>query len=205
MKLRRLRYHVALLSIAFLLPLSLAHASFVLMEDAFDTENGGRSSLAYDDFENWNVVSGDVDLRKGEPDTPNGLYVDLDGDPGRPGGRIETIQTFDPGTYELEFDLAGGRLGSPNDLVTVFFGPSYREIFGPLTPLSAFSTVARTVTISPGDTGRLVFDHTAHAPVGDGGGPYLNNVKISMIPEPSSLILGTLALPFIWVRRKVRS
>ena len=203
MKLLEFGYCVAL-SVVFLVPLSLVYASFVFIEN-FDEENGGAGSSRYTNFEKWNVVSGDVDLLGGgrlDPYPGNGLYVDLDGSPNFSGGRIETIQMFDPGTYELKFDLAGGRLGAPNDLVTVFFGPSYSEIFGPLTPLSGFSTVARIVTISPGDIGRLVFDHTAHAPVGDAGGPYLNNVSVFLIPEPSSLLLGTIALPFIWWMRK---
>ena len=73
-----------------------------------------------------NVVSGDVDMiGNGFFDRypGNGLYLDLDGVAADPGGRLESVQTFDPGTYELQLDLAGGgAANSANNLVTVSLG-----------------------------------------------------------------------------------
>ena len=211
MKLRKIRCHVVLLSIAFFFPLSLAHASFVFV-DNFNAENATNNHMrafGYTGFQHWNVVLGDVDLvgnGGGSPYPSNRLYVDLDGFSTNSGGRIETKQTFGSGTYELTFDLAGGTLGGPNDIVTVSFGLSYRETFGPLVGLSGFNTVVRTVTIAPGDmTGRLVFDHAAHALEGDGSGPNLDNITIFSIPEPSSLTLVIIAMSFISAWRKSSS
>ena len=116
MKLLRLKTHIVSLSVALLFPLSLTQAAIVF-EDNFDAENGGvadNTTLVYTSFANWNVVSGDVDvIGNGFFDRypGNGLYLDLDGVAADPGGRLESIQTFDPGTYELRLDLAGGGPG----------------------------------------------------------------------------------------------
>ena len=104
----------------------------------------------------------------------------------------------------MSFDwtwLGAGRANSANNLVTVSLGLGFSETFDLTTPNSGFSTITRMVTIAPGDTGNIIIDHTAHSTPGDGGGPVLDNVVLDLIPEPSSLLLGLVALPLVWWRK----
>ncbi len=165
--------------------------SVTLLNDTFNTENGGAGALNFSQFANWEVTRGTVDLI-GVPSffdyyPGNGLYVDLDGSTGQ-GGRMESRTTFtlNPGVYELRFDL-GNDPGFPGDVNTavVSLGNSYSESFsregyapgqGP-PPNVPLETVVRQITVTSPTTGKLVFDQAG----GDNGGLVIDNVRLTQI------------------------
>src|SRR5579862_1829881 len=78
------RIAAALAAFALCVGAPAAHAQVYLLNDNFNTENGGVGQLNYTGFDNWNV-SGAVDLiGNGFFDfyPGNGLYVDMNGSPG---------------------------------------------------------------------------------------------------------------------------
>lgn len=161
----------------------IAEPSSVLLEDNFDSENGGFGSLNYFGLRNWNVIAGSVDLiGNGFADflPGNGLYLDLDGTTSQ-AGTIESKSTFTlvPGTYRLEFRLAGSQLGDPNR-VDVRLGDVYTETFTP--PSNApFTLIVRDIIVTTATSGKLVFQSFG----ADNMGFLLDNVRLlTDITEP---------------------
>lgn len=147
-----------------------------LFTDNFDAENGGNEVLSYTGFRHWNVVRGSVDLlgngAKHDFLPGNGLYVDLDGY--YAGARLESKSalTLNPGTYSLQFKLAGSQRGDTN-VVTVRLDDVYSEQFT-LTSATPFTTYTRTIQVSQQTTARLSFDQGGS----DGLGALLDAVKL---------------------------
>ena len=157
---------------------SPASAAVVLVQDGFDSENGGTAALNYSGFANWNVTDGTVDLiGNGSSDVlpGNGLYVDLDGS-AVDAGTIESKTAFalDPGLYELKFDLAGSQRGDTNT-VTVRLGVVYVESFT-LASSEPFTTITRTVAVASPTTATLSFEHEGF----DFVGLLLDDVRLSL-------------------------
>lgn len=160
-----------------------AEAGF-LLQDNFNGENGGNGALNFNSFTNWNVTNGTVDLiGNGFFDLlpGNGLYLDLDGSTFQ-AGLLSSKLTFAPGTYVVQFDLAGSQRGTPEN-VTVTLG-SFSESFHRESS-DPFTTVTRTVTTT--SAGSLSFQNDG----GDNVGALLDNVSVSTsaVPEPASLAL----------------
>lgn len=169
-----------------------------LLNDSFDTENGGvanSATLNFTAFENWNVTAGGVDLIGNgflEFFPGNGLYLDLDGTTDR-AGRIEskTAFAFSSGDIvNLRFDILGEnpQVAPLDNEVTVSLGSLFNETF----TVSDVGTISRTFSVSSLTSGSLIFDHAG----GDLGGLILDNVQLSStpvnpksVPEPSSVAL----------------
>ena len=170
-------------------------SAVILIEDNFDRENNGRFKLNYNNFQNWNVTEGSVDLigSNGFPiNGRNGKYVDLDGSTGI-AGTLESKSVFSfntDDTVKLQFVLAGnGRPARDNtsDSVNVSLGSLFSETFTK-NPNDPFETIMRSFTVSSPTDARLSFDHAG----GDRIGLILDDVKLEQVPEPMT-ILGSLA------------
>lgn len=113
--------------------------------DNFNGENGGVGVLNYGGFANWTVGSGTVDLiGNGFFDfyPGNGLYVDLYGSTSDAGVLTSMALNLGPGTYTLQFVLAGSTRGDTNS-VNVSLGALFNETFT-LASSDPFAIVTRT-------------------------------------------------------------
>ena len=160
--------------------------AIVLLEDTFESENGRKGQLNYTGFKNWDVIQGSVDLIglgfwDFFPD--HGLYVDLDGSTGQ-AGTLSSRKTFglEPGSYRLEFELAGNAMGGPNT-VTVRLGNVYSEVFT-MGMKEPFKTIKRDISVSARGEAKLVFQHAG----GDNEGLILDNIRLTRLsPSPQRI------------------
>ncbi|MFH1621616.1 MAG: PEP-CTERM sorting domain-containing protein [Candidatus Omnitrophota bacterium] len=195
-----------------------ANTSFVLLSDDFDLENGGLDLGNYNNFLNWDVVEGGVDLcapyTQWYHDMPSwvGSYIDLDGT-GQGGGKMVSKEEFKllPGLYELQFDIKGSicpysdRTDELNDILMVSLGGLFSETFT-IPQEYSFTTVTRYIDIQSRTDGQLIFDQTTGH---DDMGPLLDNVKLtrnvghSPVPEPATMLLfGPAFLGLIGYKRR---
>ena len=174
---------------------SAVRAQVVLLEDNFDTENGGNDVNNFFGFQNWIVEDGSVDLiGDGRNFFPgNGIYLDLDGTTGNAGRLVSRdLFAFDVGdTIQLSFDLLGINPfgGFANNEVEVSLGNLFEETF----TTDDIGTVFRDIAVdAPIADLALVFDHAG----GDNGGLILDNVRLAVtsaeeplpVAEPTSAI-----------------
>lgn len=171
-----------------------------LFSDNFDTENGGNTALNYTGFTKWNVSGrGTVDLVKSGDFglLGSGLFVDLDGSNGN-AGLFSTKSTFGPGTYEVKFTLGGSQRGG-TESVTVTLGDWSTTISN--IPSSQPFNTPYTFLVTTTTTGSLSFQNAG----GDNVGALLDNVVVSPVPEPVSLVVfGSLVVGgMVAVRRRM--
>jgi len=174
--------------------------------DNFDGENGGAEALNYFGFANFLITDGTVDLigNGGTFDflPGNGLYVDLDGSTNDAG--IQTADPFalGPGNYALTFDMAGSRRqGSLQDDVTILvFGNSltYGTLNLTLPFTQGFVEYTIPFTLAGADDIRFSFSNAGS----DNQGALLDNVRLSSVPEPATVILFGLAACGAGIRRR---
>lgn len=184
---------------------NLAAGPGLLLYDNFNSEHGGTGVLNYNNFLNWDVVDGTVDLiGNGYFDFQPGygLYVDMDGSTGNAGKLIsKTTFSLAPRLYELCFDLAGNHRNSAYEQVTVqvamgtLFNKSYT-----LTANAPFTTFTEIFQVNSLTDGKLTFEGYG----GDNIGMLLDNVKFSVIPEPGTLLLLCSGLLGFGVIAKLR-
>ena len=179
----------------FLIVALCARQSFAgyILNDDFDSEHGGAGILNYNGFANWTVSDGTVDLiGNGYYDflPGNGLYVDMDGSTGN-AGIMTTTLSLDPGTYMLSFDLAGNQRNSAAEQVnvqvelgSVFSGTYSLGRYDPFTTFTEYFTVGSTHNYY------LSFEGL----YGDNIGMLLDNVKVSLVPLPATILLGFIGL-----------
>ena len=175
-----------------------------ILQDDFNTENGGSGVLNYTGFANWTVSKGTVDLigNDGFFDfyPGNGLYVDLDGTSGE-AGLLSSKIIFAPGSYVVSFDLGGSQREGYDDGNVVDITMGISDFSTSITrntndPLQLF-TYNVTITTA----GSLTFHNLG----GDNVGAILDNVTVSAVPEPISLLLFGLGLVGLaGVRRKFK-
>ena len=151
----------------------------VLFADNFDAENNGAGIYNWTSFANWNVLGGCIDLHGNgfhdvQPGT--GLYVDLDGSCDlRAGGTLEskTAFTLQPGTYVLEFWMAGNQRIEAADTVNVSMGSLYQEQFV-MQQRDRFELRTRNISVASQTTARIRFQNLG----GDGRGALVDLVRL---------------------------
>jgi hypothetical protein len=204
-------------ALAVLLASAAAQAAPVtLINDTFNTENGGAGAASYSGFANFTAA--DVDLlapgyffslcQAAGGSTP---CVDMEGNGN---GQLTSRAAFSvlPGSGSVQFDLAGSQRSGANNTVTVsvvsILGQTlFSEVFA-LQPNDPFRTITRDFAIAapgdvrldflsggPADSYGLLLDNvifTADGSIpGPGPGPGPGPVPI---PEPASLLIFSLGL-----------
>ncbi|MBC6432664.1 PEP-CTERM sorting domain-containing protein [Nostoc sp. HG1] len=184
----------ALTAIGFATTNSVSAASVTtLLQDDFNQENNGVGTLNYNQFANFNVKNGSVDLIGNTLFNflpGNGLYVDLDGSTGK-AGTLESKTTFNfqaGDLVNLSFKLAGNQRNDGIESVAVSLGSLFNETFS-LPKLQGFTTISRSFTVASATNATLKFVEAG----GDNVGLLLDNVNLTKsVPEPGS-IMGLLA------------
>ncbi len=114
-------------------PFSLVSAAVngpqVMLEDNYNTENKGEAQINFGSFANWDVVSGQVNLKgntKGDMYPQQGIYIELNSWSGDPVKLVsKRALALEPGRYRLQMDLGASQVESPkknNQDLTQFFG-----------------------------------------------------------------------------------
>lgn len=179
-----------------------------IFSDNFDSYNGGVGALNFTNFGgNWNVGGGTVDLiGNGFFDflPGQGLYIDLDGSSNQ-SGLLSHNFSLNPGTYTLQFALAGTHRNTTDSVTVSLSGGVYSEVFA-LGPNDPLTTYTRTITVASLTNTALGFQDASSNNIGI----LLDDVSFSdsaPVPEPSSLVLlgsGLMSAAGL-VRRKFSS
>ena len=172
-----------------LLPLSACSSSTeaappeVLLVENFNAENGGSYGLNYTGFANWDVPVGSVDLVGTAPyddflPTTQGLYVDLDGS-SMAGGLLRSKTDFElePGTYRLEFKMAGTpRANQAANTVNVSVGGYFQESIT-LASFAPLLVYVRTFKVRSRGTAHLQFEELG----GDNYGNFIDDIRFERL------------------------
>jgi hypothetical protein len=155
----------------------------VLLVEDFNAEHGGVYGLNYTGFTNWDVATGSVDLVGTYPyddflPTTQGLYVDLDGT-SQAGGILRSKTNFklEPGTYRLEFKMAGTpRPNQAPNTVNISVGSFFQETIT-LASYMPLAVYARTFQVHSRGVAHLQFEQLG----GDDYGNFIDDIRFERL------------------------
>ena len=207
MKITKMKNSLAVLFAILLLMMGTQMAfAAPILQDNFNSENGGVGALNYTGFANWTVSNGTVDLigNKYFDFYPgNGLYVDLDGSTHK-AGLLSSNIIFAPGAYSVSFNLGDSYYNNPNynyPANTVHITMGMGDFNVNIIRNSSNNLDLFTYTFTIFQAGALTFQNDGN----DNVGAILDNVTVSAIPEPISLLLFGLGLVGLaGIRRKIK-
>lgn len=178
---------------------SVSSAS-TIFSDNFNSENNGIWQLNYNNFDNWTVTGGTVDLigigSQWNYFPSYGLYVDLDGSTGNAGvmASSSSFTLLANNVYTFSFDLAGNQRNYAQESTTVEMslsgngGVQVSNTYS-LGRFDPFQTFSFQYTVGAVDE---LANLSFAAAGGDNIGMLLDNVKIDRaapVPEPGTLLL----------------
>jgi hypothetical protein len=188
-----------------------------VFEDGFDAETGsgqgasGQSKVNYAAFVSWTVSNGTVDLiAHGDFGIAcaggAGKCVDLDGGSNDAGVLTSVALDLAPGIYELSFLLSGTSsaftqtaAGTPNTVdvsVGSLFATSVTVAKG-----DPFASYGGSFTVPAPTTVSIVFANQG----GDNFGAMLDDVRLTLVPEPGTAALFALGLAGLAARSRPRA
>jgi len=158
------------------------HGTEYIFNESFNNENSGNGQLNYNQFDNWQVDEGTVDVigegTNWDLQEGNGLYLDMDGSTGN-GGTISLKDppVLEPGIYELSIDMAGNNRGNQTDVLSITAGDGLVDAEFQVEWDQGFQTVTIVVEITEPTEFDLTFAHSG----GDNVGILLDNIRISEV------------------------
>lgn len=202
--------------LALALALSLMYISSAgaatIFEDDFDSEPTTGLNVTP---QNWQIVNflGAVDVipsGTGGIECPGGVGNCIDGDGTLfDGGQLRTLSTFslDPGiVYNIMFDYSGNQRTTDFDSMTVRISDGVNEPFSMVFGKDGddpFSTESHNFQVATSGAYYIEFDHSEGLFQNDIIGLVYDNVKLSSVPEPSTVGLMLLGLGAIgYLRRR---
>ena len=160
-------------------------ATINFLFDDFEQES---LALNYNNFQNWVATDGTVDSigpgLAGLNCQSSRVCVDLDGSTGD-SAILSTVDEFNIGSYNLSFDLSGSQRSGTNTVLVNFGNYSQSITLSSTDGWETFEAIVNVEQLS-----QLSFENIG----GDNIGLLLDNVSISQVPLPPSILLFFSAL-----------
>ena len=193
--------HRTALAIVTMVMISAVPAAAQVQNGGFESSTpvpfGGFTTYGVgQNFGNWTVGSGTIDLINGYWQAAGGTYsVDMDGY--NPGSIFQDLITNPGSQYSLSFAMAGNPGSDPIKTLNVFWNGAYAQTFtfditGHSTGAMGWQTMVLSNLVASGTQTRLEFRSGTTASGGCCQGPALDDVAITettSTPEPASVVL----------------